>query len=33
MGIIWANLCSNLPILANAVLQMLTLPHGNAAEE
>ena len=33
MGIIWTNLCSNLPILANAVLQVLTLPHSNAAEE
>ena len=32
-GIIWANLRTNLPTLANVVLQVLTIPHSNAAEE
>ena len=33
MEIIWANLRTNLPTLANVVLQALTIPHSNAAEE
>ena len=33
MEIIWANLRINLPTLANVVLQALTIPHSNAAEE
>ena len=33
MDIIWTNLRTNLPTLANVVLQVLTTPHSNAAEE
>ena len=33
MDIIWANLRFSLPTLANVVLQVLTIPHCNAAEE
>ena len=33
IDIIWANLRNNLPTLANVVLQVLTIPHSNAAEE
>ena len=33
MEIIWANLRTNLPTLANVVIQALIIPHSNAAEE
>ena len=33
MDIIWANLRTNLPTLANVVLQVLTIPHSNVAKE
>ena len=33
MGIIWANLSTNLPTLANVIIQMLTISYNNAAEE
>ena len=33
MDIIWANLRTNLSTLANVVLQVLTIPHSNPAEE
>ena len=33
MDIIWENLRTNLPTLANVVLQVLTIPHSNGAEE
>ena len=33
MDIIWANLRFSLPTLTNVVLQVLTIPHSNAAEE
>ena len=33
MDIIWVNFRTNLPTLANVVLQVLTIPHSNAAEE
>ena len=33
MDIIWANLRTNPPTLANLFLQVLTVPHSNAAEE
>ena len=33
MNIIWAKLRTNLPTLATVVLQVLTIPHINAAEE
>ena len=33
MDIIWANLSTNLPTLANVIIQMLTISYNNAAEE
>ena len=33
MGIIWANLHNNPSTLANVALEVLTIPHSNAAEE
>ena len=33
MDIIWASLGTNLPTIENLVLQVLTIPHSNAAEE
>ena len=33
MDIIWTNLSTNLPTLANVIIQMLTISYNNAAEE